>query len=133
MSTSLAPLPENSLAASPILDENLFTTAQNELGGKINTLIQFYIEDANQYVTQIQQGLAADQPNLVYPAAHSLKSSSRQLGCIAMAVAAQQLELTAREAALGTTLLSSLQPVALQLPSLLEATTQALKSAPISQ
>jgi|GEM_PF-1848500 len=78
------------------VDEETFATAREMLGDKLETIINYYLEDAGNYLTRIAESIKQNDPAGAIAPAHTLKSSSRQLGIITLANFAEQAEVTAR-------------------------------------
>ena len=81
-----------------VLNEDIVNAARDSLQDKFSMMVEFYLEDAADYIAQIQAGLADDDPQKVVAPAHTLKSSSRQLGATQVGEIAAWLEEAARTA-----------------------------------
>ena len=73
-----------------------FTTAQAMLGGKFGLVLSYYLEDAETYIGRIEQSVTGNDLDGAIVPAHTLKSSSRQLGADAIADFAARIEQAAR-------------------------------------
>jgi len=73
-----------------------FAAAQEMLGNKLPTILNYYLEDAASYIDRIAESIARHDPMGAVAPAHTLKSSSRQLGAMALADLAEQVETAAR-------------------------------------
>jgi HPt (histidine-containing phosphotransfer) domain-containing protein len=64
-------------------------------------VIHLYLESAPDLIARLRTGLEASDYNAVRVAAHTLKSSSANLGATALAELCKQLELAARAGIIG--------------------------------
>lgn len=85
-------------ADATALDEGVVNAARASLKDKFSMMVEFYLEDAADHIAQIQAGLADDDPQEVVAPAHTLKSSSRQIGATQVGEIAAWLEEAARTA-----------------------------------
>lgn len=65
------------------------------------TVIQLYLDSSRELMEKIRAGVAARDAKAVGDAAHTLKSSSANLGAVRLPVLARQLESMRRESDLG--------------------------------
>jgi HPt (histidine-containing phosphotransfer) domain-containing protein len=100
-----APLPSAAPAkpapvAAPALDEGILGELRDMMGGEFKALIELYLRDAKGYLQQLEEAATAgDIPKMIGPA-HTLKSSSANLGAMAVSAAAKRIELGAKEGVL---------------------------------
>ena len=87
----------------------------------VKTIIDIYIHNAPKLIIDITQGLANQNAEIVFKAAHSLKSSSANLGADKMQTIASQIELLARNSQL-----TEATQLAALLESVFELTIEAL-------
>ena len=66
----------------------------------LTQIIQIYLSDVPSLLKKLDEGLAAGDASAVQKAAHTLKSSSANLGALQMADLCKTLEAGGREAAL---------------------------------
>ena len=85
-------------ADATVLDEGVVNAARASLKDKFSMMVEFYLEDAADHIAQIQAGLADDDPQKVVAPAHTLKSSSRQIGATQVGEIAAWLEEAVRTA-----------------------------------
>ncbi len=78
------------------IDADIFTNAQEMLGDKLGTVIAYFLEDAESYLARIEEAIAKSDPNGIVLPAHTLKSSSKQLGILTLADVAARMEVNAR-------------------------------------
>jgi len=67
----------------------------------LEQVIRLYLTSAHELLNQLRTGLQANDKDAVRVAAHTLKSSSANLGATALADMCKQLEHAARAGALG--------------------------------
>lgn len=82
---------------APILDMAAVAEAKAMMKAKFPTMVQYYLEDAETYIGAIRDGIAsASAANITLPA-HTLKSSSRQMGAMRVSDIARTMETLARD------------------------------------
>ncbi|MES2984716.1 MAG: response regulator [Pseudomonadota bacterium] len=87
--------------AMPGIDSTAFNNAQEMLGDKLGTVISYYLEDAENFINRIAEAVERNDPDAAVLPAHTLKSSSRQLGATELADLAARAEINARNSAGG--------------------------------
>lgn len=85
-------MPNNHL----MLDQTAFETAKQMMQQKFEKIIGYYLEDTQSYIQAIKEGLDLQDAEMIVPAAHTIKSSSRQIGAFALANYAATIEEKAR-------------------------------------
>ena len=92
------PGPDNPTDAT--LDVTVLDELREVLGDDVRALIDVFLDDAPRLIAELE--IAATRPDypLLYQAAHSLKSSSANLGAMVLSAAAKRIELGARAEAL---------------------------------
>ncbi|MGE4313440.1 MAG: ATP-binding protein [Pseudobdellovibrionaceae bacterium] len=91
-------LPETSASPpSPVLDRELFDGFRDVMGDKLAQAMAVYFESSEGYIEAIRQALEADDPRAVAEQSHTLKSSSRTMGAVALADACEAAEHRARK------------------------------------
>src|ERR1700712_2966165 len=80
-----------------MIDTQAFDEAKAMMQNKFQKVIGYYLEDADNYIETIQEGLENQDAEIIIPAAHTIKSSSRQIGAFFLADYAAIIEETARE------------------------------------
>jgi HPt (histidine-containing phosphotransfer) domain-containing protein len=70
------------------------------LGNDIDRLIDVFLEDTPRIISALEDAAARPDFDALRDAAHSLKSSSANLGAIALSAAAKRVEMGAREKSL---------------------------------
>ena len=80
-----------------ILDLTILAEAKETMKAKFATMVTYFLEDAENYISSIGDGIAANQVEKIVSPAHTLKSSSHQMGAIKMSETAKEMEHIARE------------------------------------
>ncbi|WCE02765.1 ATP-binding protein [Pseudoxanthomonas sp. JBR18] len=93
------PPPASSAAASAIaaLDTSLLDELSEITGPDTARIIQVFLEDAPRLISELEAASAVPDLQAMRAAAHSLKSSSANMGALALSAAAKRIELGARE------------------------------------
>ena len=86
---------------SALLDTSAVEEARAMFKAKFPTMAGYYFEDAEGYVANIRDAVAAGNVQAIVTPAHTLKSSSRQMGASGVSDVAKEIEAQAREAAHG--------------------------------
>lgn len=90
------PPPTNSL----VLDDSVLEELREVMGPEFGNLVQMFLVDAAKYIEQLEEAAAANDINRMIAPAHTLKSSSANLGAMAVSAAAKRIEVGAREGVL---------------------------------
>ena len=91
------------MSAVQLLDTDAVNEARSMFRAKFTTMSGYYFEDAQGYLDNIRDAIAgANVAGIVAPA-HTLKSSSRQMGAARVSIIAKEIETAAREQVNGTT------------------------------
>ena len=99
-----AALPAAAAAELPALDMEIVEDLQEMMGSDYQSLVRIYLEDSPKLISQIQTALDnRDCAALVAPA-HTLKSSSANLGALALSDIAKTIEKSARNSDINTPL-----------------------------
>jgi signal transduction histidine kinase/CheY-like chemotaxis protein/HPt (histidine-containing phosphotransfer) domain-containing protein len=105
-SHSIPPAPANnaspatSVSALPVLAPEIIEELQAMMGDEYIILVKLFLEDAPKQIAQLEEAAASNNvPGMIGPA-HTLKSSSANLGALALAGVAKRIELGARASAL---------------------------------
>ncbi len=80
---------------------DIFNEAQGMMKKRFGEMVGYYIEDVQTYLGEIRTGLEARDAKKIYPAAHTIKSSSKQLGIMKVSDIAKDIELSGRALAEG--------------------------------
>jgi signal transduction histidine kinase/CheY-like chemotaxis protein len=89
-----APLPPQDM--TPAIDHGVIDELRDVLGGEIDRLIHLFLEDTPMLLARLEAAALAPDFKEMCEAAHSLKSSSANLGAMALSAAAKRVELGAR-------------------------------------
>ena len=85
-----------SAIAGPMVDTAVLDELREVLGDEIDRLIALFLEDTPLLLARLEAAALAPDFNELREAAHSLKSSSANLGAMALSAAAKRVELGAR-------------------------------------
>ena len=86
----LQPLP-------PVLDHEILDELRAMLGGDLDHLVDVFLADTPRLVAALEQAATGPDYEALRDAAHTLKSSSANLGAMSLSAAAKRVELGARE------------------------------------
>ena len=98
-------------SGSPAIDQEILAAMEEAMGDQFKVIIEYYLEDAAQYLEQIGAGMASNDAKAVVTAAHPLKSSSREMGVVALSDIAKEIEAMGRAAQEGNGDLDSIKPL----------------------
>jgi HPt (histidine-containing phosphotransfer) domain-containing protein len=94
------PSPAPATPAPNVLDDDVLAELREVMGAEFGNLVQMFLVDAAKYIRQLEEAAAgSDLEKLIAPA-HTLKSSSANLGAMAVSAAAKRIEVGAREGVL---------------------------------
>jgi len=111
-----------------IIDNIAFEEAKKSMQHKFPKIMGYFFEDTTSYIDTINQGLAQQDASLIMPAAHTIKSSSRQLGGAKLSDVAALLEQKAREYMKEETDFSVMQQLAVELKELFQITKEQMEN-----
>ena len=97
---SAMPTPGSDNPADAALDVTVLDELREVLGSDVRALIDVFLDDAPQLIADLETAATRPDYPLLYQAAHSLKSSSANLGAMSLSAAAKRIELGARAEAL---------------------------------
>ncbi len=80
-----------------ILDMTAIAEAKATMKAKFPTMVQYFLEDAETYIGNVREGISLVSAEKIVSPAHTLKSSSRQMGAMRMSDIAKEMEALARE------------------------------------
>jgi HPt (histidine-containing phosphotransfer) domain-containing protein len=81
---------------APAIDHDVIDELRDVLGSEIDRLIHLFLEDTPMLLARLEAAALAPDYDELREAAHSLKSSSANLGAMALSAAAKRVELGAR-------------------------------------
>jgi HPt (histidine-containing phosphotransfer) domain-containing protein len=116
-------MPNNHL----MLDTAAFEAAKDMMKQKFEKIIGYYLEDVQAYIEAIKEGLDKKDPAMIMPAAHTIKSSSRQIGAFALANYTANIEEKARNELQAANDFSKLAESCQDLEIMFTATEQEIK------
>jgi len=80
----------------PVLDQSLLEELREIAGDETARIIGLFLEDAPRLISALEKGAAIPDLDAMRDAAHTLKSSSANVGAMALSAAAKRVELGAR-------------------------------------
>ncbi len=75
-----------------IIDETLYAVFQETMGDMTSELVEVFLQDGAETLQEMQAVYAQNNAQALYQLAHSLKSSSAQIGALSLSELCQQLE-----------------------------------------
>jgi HPt (histidine-containing phosphotransfer) domain-containing protein len=84
-------------AAAPVLNREIVDDLREIMGEEFIALVRVFLEDAPGALHKLQQGVANADLNALVAPAHSLKSTSANLGALALSDIARTIEHGARQ------------------------------------
>ncbi|WP_246109231.1 hybrid sensor histidine kinase/response regulator [Vulcaniibacterium gelatinicum] len=90
------PLPAASASGEPVLDPEVLGELYAVVGDEAARIVRVFLEDAPRLLAALERAAAGPDFEALREAAHSLKSSSANLGAMALSAAAKRVELGAR-------------------------------------
>ncbi len=84
----------------PVLDHSMLEELREIAGDETVRIISLFLEDAPRLIAALEKAAAAPDLDAMRDAAHTLKSSSANVGAMALSAAAKRVELGARAARL---------------------------------
>ena len=93
-------LPREDEAPAPVLDPSMLEELRHIAGSEAATIVRLFLEDAPRLVRQMERASAAPDLEAMREAAHALKSSSANVGALALSAVARRIEAGARAQAL---------------------------------
>ena len=80
----------------PTLDRRVYDDLRDLLGSELQPLVALYLKDTPRLIEDMRNASVAPDHDALREAAHSLKSSSANVGAMALSTAARRIELGAR-------------------------------------
>ncbi|MEO5963486.1 MAG: ATP-binding protein [Thermomonas sp.] len=84
----------------PVLNAAILDELRDVLGSEVDKIIAVYLEDAPRLIAQLERAAVGGDPIALRVAAHTLKSSSANVGATTLSEAARDLEEGARDGSL---------------------------------
>jgi len=88
------------LAQPPVIDAEILEELRAMLGSEVDRLVDVFLEDTPRLIAALENAAVGPDYDGLRDAAHSLKSSSANLGAMSLSAAAKRIELGAREKSL---------------------------------
>ena len=104
VTTPSAALPETGAAERPTLDMEIVEDLKEMMGSDYRSLVRIYLEDSPKLIGQIQIALNNRDCQALVAPAHTLKSSSANLGALVLSDIAKTIEKSARNGDINTSL-----------------------------
>ena len=98
--TSGPALPRDGEAPVPVLDPSMLDELRQIAGSEAATIVRLFLDDAPRLVRQMERASATPDLEAMREAAHALKSSSANVGALALSAVARRIEAGARAQAL---------------------------------
>ncbi len=97
---TLPPPEQLAVRSPPVLNTAILDELRDVLGGEVDKIIAVYLEDTPRLIAQLERAALGNDPIALRVAAHTLKSSSANVGAITLSDAARTLEEGARDGSL---------------------------------
>ncbi|MFT4178337.1 MAG: ATP-binding protein [Thermomonas sp.] len=97
---TLPPAEELAERLPPVIDTRVLDELREVLGDEVDKIVAVYLEDTPRLIAQLERAAVADDPIALRVAAHTLKSSSANVGATTLSNAARDLEHGARDGTL---------------------------------
>ncbi|HEY1034724.1 MAG TPA: ATP-binding protein [Pseudoxanthomonas sp.] len=98
---TLPPAAQMAERSPPVLDGGVLGELREVLGPEVDRIVTVYLEDAPRLIAQLERAVASNDPIALRVAAHTLKSSSANVGATTLSEAARDLEHGARDGTLA--------------------------------
>jgi len=93
---SATPMPVPQETTTPVLDLGILDELRSMLGGEVDRLIEVFLDDTPRLIAALETAAVGPDYDMLRNAAHSLKSSSANLGAVSLSNAAKKVEHGAR-------------------------------------
>jgi signal transduction histidine kinase/CheY-like chemotaxis protein len=97
---TLPPTEQMASRSPPVLNAGVLDELREVLGSEVDKIIAVYLEDAPRLIAQLERAAVSNDPIALRVAAHTLKSSSANVGATTLSDAARDLEHGARDGTL---------------------------------
>jgi len=98
---TVPPVEQLASRSPPVLNNGVLDELREVLGGEVDKIIAVYLEDAPRLIAQLERAAVSNDPIALRVAAHTLKSSSANVGATTLSEAARDLEHGARDGTLS--------------------------------
>lgn len=117
------------MSSESVLDMDAVDEVKTVMSGKFPIMLKYFLEDSAGYIASIHNALATQSAQDMIVPAHTLKSSSRQMGAKSLSVLAKQIEEMARQSgAAGGDSMDAFAPLVGDLDQVFGQTKQAFGS-----
>ncbi len=89
------------MRSPPVLNAGVLDELREVLGSEVDKIIALYLEDTPRLIAQLERAAVGNDPIALRVAAHTLKSSSANVGATTLSEAARDLENGARDGTLA--------------------------------
>ena len=97
---TLPPIEQISARSPMVINASVLDELREVLGSEVDKIVAVYLEDAPRLIAQLERAAVGNDPIALRVAAHTLKSSSANVGATTLADAARDLETGARDGTL---------------------------------
>ena len=97
---TLPPIEQISARSPVVINSSVLDELREVLGSEVDKIVAVYLEDAPRLIAQLERAAVGNDPIALRVAAHTLKSSSANVGATTLADAARDLETGARDGTL---------------------------------
>ncbi|MGE0251548.1 MAG: Hpt domain-containing protein [Dongiaceae bacterium] len=115
------------MSVPPVIDPELVQEAKQAMKSKFPMMVEYYLEDAHAYIQVICSAYREQNAAKLLAPAHTLKSSSRQMGALQLSELAREIETLTRAVIDGGPQLKTLEDKIARLNSYFQAVEQALR------
>ena len=98
---SLPPPEQIAVRSPPVLNDRVLDELRDVLGSEVDKIVAVYLEDAPRLIAQLERAAMSGDPIALRVAAHTLKSSSANVGATTLSEVARDLEHGARDGTLA--------------------------------
>ena len=98
---TLPPPEQLAVRLPPVLNAAVLDELREVLGSEVDKIIAVYLEDSPRLIAQLERAAVGNDPIALRVAAHTLKSSSANVGATTLSEAARDLEHGARDGTLA--------------------------------
>jgi HPt (histidine-containing phosphotransfer) domain-containing protein len=119
----------NPNAEEPLIDQEMLQQTKAVMRDKFPAMVEYFLQDTALYITRIEQALADNDVAAMVPAAHTAKSSCKQMGAARLSSIAKSIEEIIRAAANATGTLDEMPVLLARLRETYTATKEAYRIA----
>lgn len=112
---------------SALIDTEVLGQLRGFIKDKFEGVVQTYIDNSHRYVVAIQEGFEGEDVQAVVDAAHPFKSSSGNMGMVALHDACERIEYLGHEVLKGEANIDVLRPLVESLEQIYQESMTLLK------